>query len=60
MVLLGADLDVAIQEYVRAVRQNGGVVNTKVIMAAARGIILSKDRTRLAEFGGHVTLTKDQ
>ena len=42
-VLLGADLDVAIQEYVRALRRNGGVVNTKGIMAAAKDIILSKD-----------------
>lgn len=28
-------------------------------MAAAKGIIISKDRTRLAEFGGHITLTED-
>lgn len=58
-VLLGTYLNIAVQEYVHALRRSGEAVNTKVIMVEARGIILSKDRPRLAGFGGHVTLTKD-
>ena len=35
--LLGADLDVAVQEYIQSLRMVGGAVNTLVLMAAAEG-----------------------
>ena len=38
-LLLGAELDAAIQEYVQSLREANGVVNTAVVMAAAEGII---------------------
>ena len=40
--------------YVRKVREEGGVVTTRLVIAAARGILLSCDRSILAKFGGHV------
>ena len=33
------------------------VINTAVVISGARGILQSQDQTRLAEFGGPVTLT---
>ena len=38
------------------VREGGGVITARIVMAAARGIILSYDKFKLAEFGGHVEL----
>ena len=36
----------------------GGSVSSQVVIAAARGILTSLDKTRLQEFGGHVDLTR--
>ena len=38
-------------------REKGGVVNTSIVKAAARGMLMSQERLRLAEFGGPATLT---
>ena len=38
-------------------RERGGVVNTSVVKAGARGKLLSNNKTMLAEFGGPATLT---
>ena len=56
-VLLGIELDSQVQSYIRRLRVNGGVVNSTVCIAIARGIILHKNRCLLQEFGGHITLT---
>ena len=53
-VLLGEDLDGKVQLYLQKVREGGGVVSARIAMAAARGILLSCDQTKLVEFGGHV------
>ena len=34
------------------VRDGGGVVSARIAMAAARGILMSCNRSRLVEFGG--------
>lgn len=36
-----------------------GLLSTAIVLGAARGIILKTNRTLLAEYGGHVVLTKD-
>ena len=54
---LGA-LDPKVQRYMRALRQAGAPVGTSVIIAAAKGIVLSVDRTMRVENGGHIRLTK--
>ena len=56
---MGDELDRKIQHYLRAIRNSGGAVNTAITLAAARGIIPDTNRTLLAEYGGHVVLTKD-
>ena len=33
------------------------MVTASVVVAAARGIVMSRDRTQLAEFGGHIQLS---
>ncbi len=57
-VRLGEDLDTKVQLYLRKVRKGGGVLSARIAMAAARGILLSCDRSRLVEFGGHVELNR--
>ena len=57
-VLLGEALDTKVQHYLHRVRQGGGVVSARIVMAAARGILLSSQRSRLAEFGGDVEINR--
>ena len=52
------DLDDVVKEYIKQLRTAGGVVSTAVVMAAARGIILSKNRALLQEYGGHIAIEK--
>ena len=57
-VLLGAEVDSQVQLYLQKVRQQGGVVSSRIAMAAARGILMSTDKQRLVEFGGYVNLNR--
>ena len=44
--------------YLLKIREQGGyIVTASVVVAAARGILLSYSPTQLAEFGGHIVLT---
>lgn len=56
-VVLGQKMDIMVQEYIRRLRETGGVINTAIVRAAAEGILLSQDRTRLQQFGGPATLS---
>jgi hypothetical protein len=38
-------------------REKGAIINTNIVKTSARGIFLSQERSRLAEFGGPATLT---
>lgn len=57
-LLLGRQLDDSVQEYIDAMRKVGGVVNTGIVMAAARGITASRNPGLLREHGGHIEITK--
>ena len=57
-VLLGEVLDTKVQQYPQRVREGGRVVSTRIVMAAARGILLSCNRSRLVDFGGDVDLNR--
>ena len=57
-LFLGREIDKAVQEYVEATRNAGGVVNTAIVMAAAVGIMSSRNVTVLKSHGGHVEITK--
>ena len=52
------DVDEDVQKFITALSKSGTPVNIPVILAAAEGIIKSRDRTLLAEHGGHIRLTK--
>ena len=56
-VLIGQKMDAMVQDYIRKLREKGCVINTAIVTAAAKGILLSQDRTRLQEFGGPATLS---
>ena len=58
-LLLGPELDVAIQDYIKALRSTGGVVNTAIILAAAEGIIGARCPGKLKKQGGDLLLTRD-
>ena len=47
-----------VQEYIKNFRENGGVVNSAIVMAAAVGIIESCDSILLTENGGHIVCSK--
>ena len=51
-LLLGNNLDEKLQLYVNKIREGCGVVSSKIVMAAARGMLLASDRSKLAEYGG--------
>ena len=56
--LLLQDLDGQVQEYVRKLRLAGGVINTTVVLAAAKGIVMAHNRALPFEFGGSICLEK--
>ena len=55
-LLLGEELDTKVQLYLKKVREGGGIVTARIAIGAARGILCSCDRFRLAEFGDPVEL----
>lgn len=57
-LLLGDDLDFKVQVYLKKVREGGGVVSARIAMAAAKGILLTCNRSMLAEYGGPITLNR--
>ena len=57
-VIVGERMDAAIQNYILRVREGNDPVNTVVVIAGARRLLLSMDKTKLAEFGGPATLSR--
>ena len=47
------------REYIKYLRECGGVVNTAVVIAAAEGIVMNKNANLLSCNGGGILLTKD-
>ena len=56
--MLGQDLDAKVQLYLKKVREGGGAVSARIVMEAARDIMLTCDRPKLVEFKGHVQLNR--
>ena len=48
-LLLGAELDARVQQYIKEMRKNGVVINTSVVMAAAEGVVMHHDANLLAK-----------
>ena len=57
-VMLGSDLDSKVQAYVHTVRERGGMVNSRIAIVGARGILFSSNHSLLAEHGGPIVLSQ--
>ena len=53
-LFLGDDLDQKVQITLRKVREGGGAVSDRIVIAAAKGIVLKYNPSMLAELGGPV------
>ena len=58
-LLLGEKLDEDVKQYLRAVREGGGVITTVITMASATAIVRRSDRNLLSENGGPITITSN-
>ena len=56
-LILGEKMDGMVRCYIGRMRKKGGVINTSIVKAGARGILMSQEKSKLAEFGGPATLT---
>ena len=56
--LLIGDLDSPVQEYIRMLRLSGGVVNARLVVAAARGLIITRNHSLIVDNGGHLNPDK--
>ena len=57
-VLLGEQLDRKLQQYLTTLKSNRGIISAQVAMAAAKGLLLSLNRGALAEYRGHIKITR--
>ena len=57
-LLLGDVLDSKVQAYLKKIRETGGVVSARIVMAAAKGLLMVYDRQKLAEYGGPILLNR--
>ena len=55
-VLFGKKLDNKVQVYLKKVKEGGGAMSAQIAVAAARGIVLSCNKSWLEEFRGSVRL----
>ena len=51
-VILGEKLDLMVQKYIFAIRERGGSIDTSVVIAVAKGIVKSVQRSQLVQYGG--------
>uniref|UniRef100_A0A1X7ULW5 Uncharacterized protein n=1 Tax=Amphimedon queenslandica TaxID=400682 RepID=A0A1X7ULW5_AMPQE len=58
-LLIGEDWDKDIRTYITALRANGSVVNTSIVVAAGIGIVQSHDANLLACNGSPLELSRD-
>ena len=51
-------MDTKLQMYLKKIREGGGAISTRIVTAAARGLLLSYDKVKLEEFGDYVRLNR--
>ena len=57
-LLLGNELDKQVKMYITALRSNGAVVNSTIVMACAEGLVKSHDSNLLQANGEQIAITK--
>lgn len=55
--ILGDKLETELIDYCQKVREEGGILNSTIVRAAAKGIISFRDKTLLQENGGYIELS---
>lgn len=55
--LLICDLDKEVMGFTYNLNELGAVVNAKIAIAAAKGIVRARNKELLDEYGGHITLS---
>ena len=58
-LLLGESLDKEIQQYIKRLRDSSTGISSSIVLAAAEGYIMQRNKTVLVQYGGHVELTRD-
>ena len=58
-LLVGKELEDNVKSFEGELRSSGAIVNSAIVRAAARGIVVAKDANLLKENGGGINLTKD-
>ena len=58
-LMLGESLDAKVQLYLQKVRKHGGIISSRIAMAAAKGILQAGDRSQLVENEGHIHISRN-
>lgn len=58
-LVLGERLDAKVQLYLQKVREHGGIISSRIAMAAATGILQACNRSQLVENGGHIRISRN-
>ena len=56
---LNDELDKDVCDYIRSLREEGGVINSSIVQSVGRGVVLSKQKTLLPEYGGSLELSRE-
>jgi len=56
--LLLGNLDDDLKKWIRNIRKNGGVINSRIVMAGAEAVVTKFARHKLQRYGGHINITK--
>ena len=57
-LLFGKNRDRMLQAYLRKVREAGAVVSSRIVIPAAKGLMMTLDQAKLTEFGGYMSFSK--
>ena len=57
-LLLGEKVDRMLQVYLKKVQEAGGAVSSRIVIAAAKGLMMTVDQAKLAELGGYMSFSK--
>jgi len=57
--ILNDELDKDVCDYIRSLREEGGVINSSIVQSIGRGVVLSKQKTLLPEYGGSLELSRE-
>ena len=57
--LLPNEMDNDVKDYIRDLRESGGILNTNIVQCIGKGVVLEKNKSLLLEYGGSIELTRE-